>query len=167
MLFRYDLPFWVGAVGLAAIFSAEVSAADALLLMLATSFSQDVYKRFVNPGASDAQLLGCARLGAVAGAALAVLIAVVAAADIVDALSIFYTVLGVSLFVPVVAGLATRGPGPSAALASIVTGVGAAAAVELARGRGFFHGLTPPMWGIALAAAAYMIAAALIPRRAS
>jgi SSS family solute:Na+ symporter len=166
MLFRDDLPFWVGAIGLAAIFSAEVSAADALLLMLATSLSQDVYRRFVNPGASDAQLVLYARAGAVAGAGLAVFIAVFAAADIVDALSIFYTVLGVSLFVPVVAGLTTRGSGPSAALASIVAGVGVAAAVELARGRGFFHGLTPPMWGIALAAAAYMIAAAIVPRRA-
>lgn len=167
MLFRHDLPFWVGAIGLAAIFSAEVSAADALLLMLATSLSQDVYKRFVSPGASDAQVLQCARIGAVAGAALAVFIAVVAAADIVDALSIFYTLLGVSLFVPVVAGLATRESSPAAALAGIVTGVGVAATVELLRGRGFFHGLTPPMWGIAIAAAAYMIAAKAIPRSVS
>ena len=42
---------WVGALGLAAVFSAEVSAADAVLFMLATSLSQDLYKRFVNPAA--------------------------------------------------------------------------------------------------------------------
>jgi solute:Na+ symporter, SSS family len=165
MLFRYHLPFWVGAVGLAAIFSAEVSAADALLLMLATSLSQDVYKRFVNQDAADRELLLWARLGAVGGAALAVALAVFAAADIVDTLSIFYTVLGVSLFVPVTAGLAARGGGGAAALAAIVSGVVVASVVELTRGRGFFHGLTPPMWGILLAAAAYMIAAAVVPRR--
>ena len=56
LLFMHDLPFWVGALGLAAVFSAEVSAADAVLFMLATSLSQDLYKRFVNPAASDRQV---------------------------------------------------------------------------------------------------------------
>jgi len=165
VLFRYDLPFWVGAVGLAAIFSAEVSAADALLFMLATSFSQDLYKRFMNPGASDRQLLACARGAAVAGAVLAVLVALVLAADVVDALGIFYTLLGVSLFVPVVSGLFSRRGGAAAALCAVAGGVAIAAAIELTQGRGFFHGLTPPMWGIALAAAAYAIVAVAVPRR--
>jgi SSS family solute:Na+ symporter len=126
MLFRYDLPFWVGGVGLAAIFSAEVSAADALLFMLATSLSQDVYKRFVNPRADDVSVLRVARVGAVAGAALAVGVALGVAKDVVDALGIFYTLLGVSLFVPVVAGLYSRRGDARAALASIVAGVAVA-----------------------------------------
>ena len=37
---------------LAAVFSAEVSAADAVLFMLTTSLSQDLYKRFINPAAA-------------------------------------------------------------------------------------------------------------------
>jgi SSS family solute:Na+ symporter len=163
MLFRDDLPFLVGAVGLAAIFSAEVSAADALLFMLATSFSQDLYRRFVNPSASDRQLLACARGAAVAGAVLAVGVALLLAADVVDALSIFYTLLGVSLFVPVVAAVVTRRGDATAALCAVGAGVAAAASIELTQGRGFFHGLTPPMWGIALAAVAYMIAATVMP----
>ena len=122
-LFRYDLPFWVGAVGLAAIFSAEVSAADALLFMLATSFSQDVYKRFVNPAADDMAVLRAARAGAVTGAAVAVVVALGVAQDVVDALGIFYTLLGVSLFVPIVAGVYSRRGNARAALASIVAGV--------------------------------------------
>jgi solute:Na+ symporter, SSS family len=126
MLFRYDLPFWVGGVGLAAIFSAEVSAADALLFMLATSLSQDVYKRFVNPRADDVSVLRVARVGAVAGAVLAVGVALGVAKDVVDALGIFYTLLGVSLFVPVVAGLYSRRGDARAALASIVAGVAVA-----------------------------------------
>ena len=52
-----------GALGLAAVFSAEVSAADAVLFMLATSLSQDLYKRFVNPAATDRQVLTVARAG--------------------------------------------------------------------------------------------------------
>src|SRR5690349_19468654 len=35
MVFMHDVPFWIGALGLAAVFSAEVSAADAVLFMLA------------------------------------------------------------------------------------------------------------------------------------
>src|SRR5207244_26478 len=63
-LLMQDLPFWVGALALAAIFSAEVSAADAILFMLATSFSQDLYKRFLNPAASDRQVVTAARMAA-------------------------------------------------------------------------------------------------------
>jgi SSS family solute:Na+ symporter len=126
MLFRYDLPFWVGAVGLAAIFSAEISAADALLFMLATSFSQDLYKRFFNPGADDASVLRVARMAAVAGAALAIGVALSVAKDVVDALGIFYTLLGVGLFVPVVAGLYSQRGNARAALAAIVAGIAVA-----------------------------------------
>jgi SSS family solute:Na+ symporter len=166
-LFMRDLPFWVGAVGLAAIFSAEVSAGDALLFMLATSFSQDLYKRFINRDASDAQVLRCARLAAIAGSALAVAIAIWVAKDVIAALGIFYTLLGVSLFVPIVAGLYTRAGDAVAALCAVAGGVALAAGIQLARGDGFVYGLTAPMWGIALAAAAYMMATAVLPRRSS
>src|SRR6202023_1642326 len=54
-IFMNDLPFWVGALGLAAVFSAEVSAADAVLFMVATSLSQDLYKRFLEPAATARQ----------------------------------------------------------------------------------------------------------------
>jgi hypothetical protein len=65
-----------------------------------------------------------------------------------------------------VAGLFSGKGDATSALAAIAGGVAVAAGLELARGGGFFHGLTPPMWGIAVAAAAYMMAAALVPRRA-
>jgi SSS family solute:Na+ symporter len=166
-LFARDVPFWVGALGLAAIFSAEISACDAILFMLATSFSQDLYKRFVNREASDAQVLRCARLAAVAGSVLAVVIAVWLAGDVLQALRFFYTLLGVSLFVPVVAGLFSRKGDATAALAAIAGGVVLATAVQLTRGGAFVYGLTAPMWGIALAAVAYMMAGAVMPRRPS
>jgi SSS family solute:Na+ symporter len=165
-LFMRDLPFWVGAVGLAAIFSAELSAADAVLFMLATSFSQDLYKRFINRDATDAQLLACARGAAIGGAALAVAIALTAAKDIIDAIGVFYTLLGVSLFVPVVFGLFSRRGGGTAALCAIVGGVALTAGVQLRVDGGALYGLTAPMWGLAAAAVAYMMAAAVIPRRA-
>ncbi|RPJ59186.1 MAG: sodium:solute symporter family protein, partial [Acidobacteria bacterium] len=56
-----DLPAWIGALTLAAIFSAEISTSDAILFMLATSLSRDLYGRFINPAAADRQLLRVAR----------------------------------------------------------------------------------------------------------
>jgi SSS family solute:Na+ symporter len=167
VLFARDLPFWVGALGLAAIFSAEVSAADALLFMLATSFSQDIYKRFVNRAADDAQVVRWARVGAMTGGLLAFVMAIAVTKNVIDALRIFYTLLGVSLFVPVIAGLFSRAGGAAAALAAVAGGVALATAVQLTQGTGFVYGLTAPMWGIALAAVAYMMAAAVMPRRTS
>ena len=65
MLLVHSLPPLVGAIGLAAVFSAEISASDAILFMLTTSLSQDLYKRFVNPAATDAGVLRLARWTAV------------------------------------------------------------------------------------------------------
>ncbi len=62
-LLARDLPVGLGSILLAAIFSAEVSTADAVLFMLATSLSQDLYRRFVNPSASDGQVLRVATVG--------------------------------------------------------------------------------------------------------
>ena len=121
-LFMHDLPFWVGALGLAAVFSAEVSAADAVLFMLATSLSQDLYKRFINPAAADQQVLRVARAASAFGGIAAIVVALLSQ-SVIDALSLFYTLLAVSFFVPVVAGLYSRRARPVDALAAIAGGV--------------------------------------------
>ena len=116
-----QLPVTLGALGLAAVFSAEVSTCDALLFMLATSLWQDMYKRFLRPQATDKQLLFVARLASVAGALGGVLFALWLP-TVTDALRIFYSLLGVSVLVPVVGGLYRRA-GSAAALSSIVAGI--------------------------------------------
>ena len=122
LLFIHDLPFWVGALGLAAVFSAEVSASDAILFMLATSLSQDLYKRFVDPSASDHRVVAVARGASVIGAVAALAVAMLSK-SVVDALGFFYTLVGVSLFVPIIAGLYLRRPKALDALAAIAGGV--------------------------------------------
>jgi SSS family solute:Na+ symporter len=104
-LLAQDLPAWLGTLGLAALFSAEVSTADALLFMLATSLSRDLYQRFLRPRASDREVLRVARWAAVLGGGLGTALAI-ASPSIVAALSLFYGLMGASLFVPVVTGLA-------------------------------------------------------------
>ena len=156
-LFMYDLPFWVGALGLAAVFSAEVSAADAVLFMLATSLSQDLYKRFVNPAASDRQVLRVARAASVAGGLAALAVAFLSK-TVVDALSIFYTLVSVSLFVPIVAGLYLRRPRAVEALAAIAGGVAAVVAAQLWNAGKPIGVFTPAMFGLAAAAVAFALA---------
>jgi len=150
------VPTAVGALGLAAVFSAEISAADAVLFMLTTSLSQDLYKRFVNPSATDARVLLVTRLTAlvsgVAGVALALILG-----SILNALTIFYTLLGVSLFVPILAGLYVPRAGTADALAAIVCGVAVMMGMQLATaGRGV-AGLTPALAGIMAASIAFFV----------
>src|SRR5690606_29212368 len=52
-----QLPPWLGALALSAVFSAEVSTCDAILFMLATSWSRDLYHRFLRPNATPGQVL--------------------------------------------------------------------------------------------------------------
>jgi solute:Na+ symporter, SSS family len=155
-IFMNDVPFWVGALGLAAVFSAEVSAADAVLFMLATSLSQDLYKRFANPAATDRQVLVVARLASVVGGTLAVFVAFVSK-TIVDALSVFYTMIAVSLFVPVVAGLYLRRPKPLDALAAIAGGVLVVAVMQFGNGGAAIAGFTPAMLGLVAASIAFAV----------
>jgi solute:Na+ symporter, SSS family len=116
------LPAWLGALALSAVFSTEVDTSDAILFMISTSASKDLYKRFLNPAASDLQLLRVGRASAIAGGILGVLLSVVLE-TIIGALVIFYSLLVVTLFVPVLGGLYSRRPGPPEALAAIAAGV--------------------------------------------
>jgi len=156
MLLTHTLPPFVGAIGLAAVFSAEISASDAILFMLTTSISQDFYKRVVNPEASDGHVLRLARVTALAGGIAGTLLAI-ALGSVVNALTIFYTLIGVSLFVPVLAGLYVRRASAYGALVTMAAGVLTALAVHIATGGAGWGILTPAVAGLAAAAAAWVI----------
>lgn len=159
------VPPAVGALGLAAVFSAELSAADAVLFILTTSLAQDFYKRFRNPSASETEMLRVTRITAVFAGAAGVGIALVAA-GVVSALSIFYTIMGVSLFVPILAGLASPRPGSREALAAILAGITVVGGWRLFLGGAPIRGITPPMGGLAAALVAFVIML-LLPRSSS
>jgi SSS family solute:Na+ symporter len=148
------MPLLLGTLGLAAIFSAEVSSADAILFMLATSLSRDLYRRFLRPDAEDRDVLGVARLAAVAGGVLGVLLAL-AFESVIAALEVFYSLLSVSLFVPVVVGLHTKRVAAPEALAGIAAGVSALLAVHLRTG-GVGYGIwNPTLVGLLVSAVTF------------
>jgi solute:Na+ symporter, SSS family len=162
MLLIQGLPPLVGAFGLAAVFSAEISAADASLFMLTTSLSQDLYKRFVAPDASDERVLRAARWTTFGCGCLAVGLAIWSA-SIVDVLTIFYTILSVSLFVPLVGGLYVPRTGTRQVWPAIIAGVVAMIAVHAATGGQGWGSLTPALAGLLSSIAAWAVSLARKP----
>lgn len=165
-LLVHDLPPIVGALGLAAVFSTEVNTADAILFMLATSLSRDLYRGYLRPQATDAEVLRVARGAALAGGGLGILLAL-GAATVIGALSIFYTLLGVTLFVPMIAGLYVRRVQTPEVLAAMAAGIGATLAVQVLRGPAGFGVVSPPLAGLLASAAACLLVLALRRRPAA
>lgn len=116
------MPFWASAFALAAIFSAEVSAADAVLYMITTSFTKDLYKTFIKPETSDEELLKMSRMVTAVAGILGISIALILP-NIITALSIFYSLMSVSLTAPLLFGLFSRRPSTTAAFICAIGGV--------------------------------------------
>ena len=165
LVLRANLPLLVGAIGLGALFVADISSADAILFMLATSMSQDLYHRFINPTATDRQVLWVARAAAVAGGVAAVGLAIISP-SVLAPLEIFYTLVGLSFFVPVIAGLYTGRAGAPEVFVSVAAGMAVTLAVRLATNNQGFGFFTPNLLGIAAAAVGFIGVAVARPRRA-
>jgi SSS family solute:Na+ symporter len=150
MILMHGLPAAVGTLGLAAVFSAELSAADAALFMITTSLSQDLYKRFVAPAAGERAVLLVARLTTIVAGAVGTALAIVSP-SVIGVLSIFYTLLGVTLFVPILAGLYVRQATTSGALVSIACGVTGMLTVQIATGGRGYGMWTPALIGLTAA----------------
>ena len=158
---RDQLPAALGALALAAVFSTEVDTCDAVLFMISTTLSKDIYKRHIDPDASDRRLLLVARVTAVMAGAAGTLLSIYLG-TVTQALIIFYATLGVTFFVPIVGGLFVRRGGTAAAFASIVTGLVTLFIVAVLispRPRW----LDPTMTGIVMAAVAYALTIAVRP----
>jgi solute:Na+ symporter, SSS family len=150
----HALPPAVGSLALAAVFSAEVSSADAVLFMLSTSLSQDLYRRFLRPRASDRQILTVARGAAIGGGLLGIGFAVIIP-TVIGALAVFYGLLTVVLFVPILAALHVGRAGAPEALTSILAGLSVLVAGYLRSGGGPVAGWRPETLGLATAALAF------------
>lgn len=153
----FDVPPMVGVLALAAVLSAELSSADAVLFMLSTSLSQDLYRRFVRPDASDARVLRVARLAAIVGGMAGVGLAVTVE-TVVAALEGFYAILTVAFFVPVVVAVHSTRTASREAMASIVCGVTAMAAVQVGTGGVGLWGWRPATVGLVIGACAFVLA---------
>jgi SSS family solute:Na+ symporter len=162
-LLAVDLPPLVGSLTLAGVLAAEISSADAVLLMLSTSFSQDLYRRFLVPDASDARVLRVARTAAAAAGAIGIAMAIVIP-TVVDALKIFYSVITATLFVPIAGALiTTRGAQPEC-LSAMAIGLAAWIFAAFGPGTGV-PWLPAPAFGLLASTAAFVAVMAVRGRR--
>jgi solute:Na+ symporter, SSS family len=162
----HAVPPWLGLWALAAVFSAELSATDAILFMLSTSLAVDLYRTFIRPGVKSKRLLAVSRWTTVfagcAGIALAIVLP-----SVIAAVSIFYSLLAVALFVPVVLGLYWPRMGTPGALGAIFAALAADLAAHFAtggRGVGFF---SPPAIGIVTGLIVALAITLFTPRRSA
>lgn len=116
------MPFWISALALAAIFSAEVSTADAVLYMVAGAWANDLIKGVFKTDLSDGDLLKVSRIVMACGGIVGIFLAL-QLPDIISSLSIFYTLMSVSLTAPVLFGLFSKQADSRGAIASSVSGV--------------------------------------------
>ena len=116
------MPPWLGLLTLSAVFSAEVSTCDAILFMLSSSVSIDLYQTFFRRAAADRDVLFVGRIAAIIGASVGVLLAIILP-SIISALQIFYTLMAVALSAPLIVGLYSRRPTSARAIVAIISSV--------------------------------------------
>ena len=130
LLMRNVLPVGVMGLVIAAYFAAIMSTADSCLLASVGNIINDVYQKYVNPGAGENRVLWFSRtttvLVGVASVSLALLVPTV-----LDAILLSYAFMVSGLFVPTLAGLVSRRGSSTAALWSIVAGGGTAVFFEV------------------------------------
>lgn len=162
-LMTQALPIWLGGLLLGAIFAAEVSSADAVLFMLSTSLSKDLYKTFFRPDADDRQLMFVTRMTAVVcgmlGAVLGILLR-----DVITALTIFYTLLSSAPLLPIIAGLYSKRFSSKAVIPAMLVSVIGTFTLDWMTGSKGIGGIPSLIFGVG-AGALVMLAVSLTERK--
>lgn len=154
-----NVPLVVGSLALAAVLSAELSSADAVLFMLATSGARDFYRGVLNPQASDGDVLRVARgLALVSGIVGFVLTFYLD--TVVSAITLFYQLMIVTLFAPILGGLLLPRAGRWSALAAMLVGVGTMITTSIATGGAGWGWAPPHFLGLVASSLTYFVLAA-------
>jgi len=151
MLLSHALPLWLGGLLLGAIFSAELSAADAVLFMLTTSLTRDFYQTYIRPQAGDRDLLRIARIVTAACGAVGALLAALLP-SVISALTVFYSVLTAALLFPVIAGLYLASTSARGALLTMIVSVATTLAAEVAGHNAGAFVIPSPILGLIIGA---------------
>jgi SSS family solute:Na+ symporter len=155
-----NAPAAVSGLVLAAVFSAALSAGDAVLFMLSTSGAQDLYKGVLRREASDADVLRAARVLAVVGGGVGFGLTFVFD-SVASALTQFYSLMVVTLFAPILGGLFFPQAGRWAALAAMLVGVATLLVVGLSTGGAGYGWASPSFLGLIASSLTYLVLAVL------
>lgn len=113
------VPVGFSGLILAGFISAMMSTADSALLASSTLFTNDVYRRFIDPEASDETYTRISRI-TILVLGIGMIWAAVQIGDVVDALTLAYNLLTGAIFVPILGAFFWRGATWQGALISIV-----------------------------------------------
>ncbi|BCV25156.1 sodium:solute symporter [Gelria sp. Kuro-4] len=126
------LPTGVRGLIFAALAAAIMSTADSYMLVGATNFSEDVYKKFINPKAADNDMVRVTKWSVLVQGLLGLTLALTVQ-SIMGVWTLASTAYVGGCFVPMMAALFTRGPkSETASLASMIVGGGSGVYLKLA-----------------------------------
>ena len=113
------IPTGLAGLILAGFISAMMSTADAALLASSTLFTNDIYKPFINPDASQERYTFVSRMGIVVMGSF-MIVAAIWIGNVLDALTLAYNILTGAIFVPIMGAFFWKGGTWQGALSSIV-----------------------------------------------
>jgi SSS family solute:Na+ symporter/sodium/proline symporter len=121
---RYGLPAAGGAILLAAGIAIVLSTGNTFLLVPSTNASRDIYQRFVNPEASEKQLVGMQRACIVAFGVIGILL-LTQFTSVLEMALYAYSLVGASLTPALLAAFLWKRVTPQGGVACIAGGMGA------------------------------------------
>lgn len=113
------VPVGLSGLILAGFISAMMSTADSALLASSTLFTNDIYRRFVDPDASEKTYTDTSRLTVVVLGVLTIGAAIIIG-DVVNALTLAYNLLTGAVFVPILGAFFWKGATWQGALSAII-----------------------------------------------
>ncbi len=118
------LPYWVTCLVAAGGLAAALSTADGLLLTIANALSHDIYFRLVNPRASAAGRVVASKVLVMVIALLAAVIAALRITDILQFVSVAFSLAAAAFFPALVLGIFWRRANGAGAVAGMLAGLG-------------------------------------------
>ena len=148
----------LGSLVLVAMLSAIMSTVNSILLVTGGAFAHDLYKRLVNPEASQARLVWINRLSIVVLGCVPFFVATLKLGDVQTIVVEQAKFIASFFFVPVVVGLNWRRGTKEGAIASMVAGFAGCLAWTLTMQRSFArHGIDAVEVGVVLSAVTFAL----------
>ncbi len=113
---------WIGGILIAAILSAIMSTIDSQLLVCSSVITEDFYRKWLRPEASDKELMLVGRFGVLAIAIIAIVIALNPDSKVLDLVSYAWAGFGAAFGPVVLLSLFWKGYSRNGAVATIVVG---------------------------------------------
>ena len=143
------LPNWVMAIVVAGGLAAALSTASGLLLVIASSFSHDIYKAFIRKEATQREELLVARVSMLAAVILAGLLGIFPPAFVAEVVAFAFGLAASAFFPAIVLGIFDPRTTKEGAIAGMVSGLLFTGTYIVTVAPGFGIGLDPWIFGIA------------------